>query len=266
VIEKVVSSKDKTVKENCFEEIRVLCEKHGIPFYERGKHPEVTSGISLALGWRWIIAGVDRLIVMHDSPLPKYRGFAPIIAMLLDGETRLGATAFWAVEEFDAGDIIRQQIVDVTYPIKIREAIDLLAPAFKELTQAIVKQFVETGELTSGPQDHSQATFSLWRDEQDYRLDWTRDAEYIKRFVDAVGEPYDGACTFIGEKKLRVLDGIVMPDVHVHDRKSHIGKMIYIRDGHPVIICGSGLFAITELVDETGKDMLPLKKFRSRFS
>jgi len=265
-IERVVSANDKTVKENYFDEIRTLCGVHGIEFHERTACPAVTSSISFALGWRWLISDSTGLIVMHDSLLPKYRGFAPIVSMLLDGQKSLGVTAFWAVDEFDAGDIIAKKSVDVVYPIKIREAIDLVAPLFKELAVSIVQQYLEGGTIESVPQDHTDASFSLWRDELDYRINWSRDAEYIKRFVDAVGEPYQGAYTFIGQKKVRVLDGYVVDDERdIHDRTSHIGKVISMTEGCPVVVCGSGLFAVSALLDETGTNILPLKKFRTRF-
>jgi methionyl-tRNA formyltransferase len=130
---------------------------------------------------------------------------------------------------------------------------------------AIVSEFLDKGELTAVPQDHSRASFSLWRDEFDYEIDWSQNADYIKRFVDAVGQPYDGAYSFIGQKKVRVLDGFPVPDRTVYDRVAHIGKLIQVKDGYPIIVCGSGLFAITNLVDEKGANLLPLKKFRVRF-
>ena len=48
----------------------------------------------IAIGWRRLISGIEgRLIVLRDSLLPKYRGFAPTVAQLLAGESEIGVTA-----------------------------------------------------------------------------------------------------------------------------------------------------------------------------
>jgi methionyl-tRNA formyltransferase len=48
----------------------------------------------------------------------------------------------------------------------------------------------------------------------------------------------------------------------------HVGKIIFISDGKPTIICGSGLLRILEAFDiNTNEevDYLPMKSFRVRF-
>ena len=49
--------------------------------------------------------------------MPKYRGFAPLVNSLVNGEKIIGVTALFASEEYDNGDIIMQSSVDITYPI-----------------------------------------------------------------------------------------------------------------------------------------------------
>ena len=44
------------------------------------------------------------------------------------------------------------------------------------------------------------------------------------------------------------------------------GKVIFIENSNPVVVCGHGLLRITELLDdETGYPLLPLSSFRTRF-
>jgi methionyl-tRNA formyltransferase len=45
-----------------------------------------------------------------------------------------------------------------------------------------------------------------------------------------------------------------------------IGKVIFIIKGNPVVVCGKGLLLLTSIIDDSsGKNILPLKKLRTRF-
>lgn len=87
---------------------------------------------------------------------------------------------------------------------------------------------------------------------------------YLRRFVDALGWPYRGASTLLGEQKLRVFAAETVPDVVVENRTP--GKVLFVRQGQPVVVCGTGLLRLTELRTDQGVDALPLAQFRSRFA
>jgi methionyl-tRNA formyltransferase len=114
------------------------------------------------------------------------------------------------------------------------------------------------------PQDEKAATYSLWRDEDDYRIDWSHDAAVIKRFIDAVGYPYHGACSNLDGTLTRILDASVEPDVKIEQRVP--GKVMFVRDGWPIVTCGTGMLRLLEVRNEARTEsLLPLRKFRSRF-
>jgi len=120
-------------------------------------------------------------------------------------------------------------------------------------------------KLTGTPQNEAEATYSLWRDEEDYRIDWSTDPDRIKRFIDSVGNPYKGASAYMGEHRVRVLDALVEPDIQIEARQP--GKVVFMREGCPVVVCGRGLLRITDLRDDTSeRSLLPLKKLRTRFN
>jgi methionyl-tRNA formyltransferase len=106
----------------------------------------------------------------------------------------------------------------------------------------------------------------MWRDEEDYLIDWSDDAEKIKRFVDAVGSPYRGAATFLAKKLVRIADVQIEADVLIDGRSKAVGKVIFMRQQHPVIVCGAGLIRITEIRAESGENLLEKIPFRSRFN
>ena len=74
-----------------------------------------------------------------------------------------------------------------------------------------------------------------------------------------------GASTLMAERVVRILDAAVEPDVYVEDR--HPGKVIFLREGTPIVVCGRGLLRIIDMRDgASGQSLLPLEKFRTRFT
>ena len=62
----------------------------------------------------------------------------------------------------------------------------------------------------------------------------------------------------------RILEVEEVPDVVIENRTP--GKVIFMNSGKPTVVCGSGLIQIVRMVDDNGRSLLPLKRFRIRFS
>ena len=218
----VIISKDLGVQNDYYKEIDKLCEKEKIKVFDRKNYKENENNKNtyrFAIGWRWIIEKVENLIILHDSPLPKYRGFSPVVNMLINREEVLGVTAIIANSEYDKGDIIAQRKIKINYPIKIKEAIELLIKLYiiiiLDLYEKLKKQ-----KLKRKKQIEQEASYSVWRDDKDYFIDWKNDSKYICRFIDSVGFPYKGAISSVDGEFYRIEEAIDYPDV----------KNIYYKD------------------------------------
>jgi len=261
----VVTSHDKAVAFDGAEEIKGLASGAGVPVYLRPDAPQESVCAALAVSWRWMIpaTAAPKLVVFHDSLLPKYRGFAPLVSSLVNGEEKIGVTALLACDEYDKGPIIAQESVYIAYPITIDRAIAAIMPCYEKLA-VLAGRAMLSGEFKTSPQDEAAATYSLWRDKDDYVIHWEWDAARIRRFVDAVGYPYEGASTLLCGNKVRLLECEEVPDVPIVNRDP--GKVIFVCDNEPVVVCGRGLLKIKRLLDDTTQQsVLPLKKFRIRF-
>ena len=263
----VVAARDQGVQNDYYEQIKALCRNYQIPFFDRKEAPTLTTSYIIAISWRWMIpAAQAKVIVLHDSLLPHYRGFNPLVSALINGDEVIGVTALWANEHYDRGDIIAQAKIKVHYPVTIQQAIEKITSLYQELVLRICQQ-IEEGQLLLGtPQDETLATYSLWRDTQDYFINWQNDSQQIKRFIDAVGYPYDGAKAYInGQQLVTIMEAEWAKDVTIFDRNNQIGKVIFLREGQPVVVCGKGLLQIKKMIDELGNS-LTIKKFRTRFT
>jgi methionyl-tRNA formyltransferase len=263
----VVVGNDKAILKDYEDEIVELCIKENIDYIKKSEFTEVKSKYAMAISWRWLIKHPpEKLIVFHDSLLPKYRGFAPLVNGLINGDKTIGVTAIFGANEFDTGDIIVQSKSNISYPITISEAIRINNKNFLECAEIVLSRLLHGDLLTASKQIESEASYSVWRDENDYKIDWSKSDVDIQRMVDAVGFPYKGASTFFEGRLIRILSVERYPDVKIENR--HYGKVLFLSDGKPVVICGKGMLKITEaFIEEEGAKIafFPISKFRIRF-
>jgi methionyl-tRNA formyltransferase len=261
-IDVVIGAKDKGNEEDCYEEIRSLCIKNNIKFIDRSHKYTIQSEYGIAIGWRWLINNQKNLIVLHDSLLPKYRGFSPVVNMLINGESYLGATAIYANEKMDEGDILFQQKIKINYPLKIYKAIEIIADLYVIIVNDCFKYILNKQKLPKIPQCENEASYSIWRNEEDYFIDWTMDAAEIVRFVNAVGYPYGGARTKTNDgETIKILE---CEKVNIKSEINAPGKLLMFEEKYPIILCGQNAVKLLK-VENMNKIPYTFKKFRIRF-
>jgi len=263
-VKQVLIGRDRNVQNDFSKEIKIVCEERNISSSFENASSFDGAEILVAIGWRWIInkTGGQQLIIVHDSLLPKYRGFNPLVSALINGDTEVGATALWGGSEYDTGDIIDQQSVHLSYPLKINAAIGLMANCYQRLAISIMNKIINNIPITAYRQDEAKATYSLWRDKEDYFINWNEAASKIKRMVDAIGFPYAGSKFVWEENEYTLLEATAMDDLLIENRCP--GKLIFKSGGQPVIVCGTGLLRLDEVVDSNSSPVSFSGKFRIR--
>lgn len=263
-VEFVVSERDQKIKKDYFDEIKNLVSSNKFYVRKEADKKVPNASVIFAISWRWIIPECENLVTLHDSLLPKYRGFAPLVNCLVNGEKFIGVTAILATKDYDKGPIIAQKSIEIEYPIKINEAIEKIEPLYWEIVDEIFEKINRGEKLNVIEQNEQEATYSAWLDDMDYYINWKWEASKIKRFIDATGFPYDGAKAIVNGKVIRILEAEEVKDVTVVDRERHLGKIIFMYENKPVIICGKGLLKINKMVDENMNEFKV--NFRTRFT
>jgi methionyl-tRNA formyltransferase len=261
-VSEVVIAKDKSVQKDYFNETKDFCQQNNILFYERGKEEFSDAEYSIAIGWRWLINDNKKLLVFHDSLLPKYRGFNPLVTALIKGDLEIGLTALMASEEYDRGPIIAQKKKKKAYPRKINAAIERISELYAQLLIELIEK-IDKNIISEISQKEEEATYSLWRDEEDYFINWNDSAQNIKRFIDSVGFPYNGAKTMVETIAVRIFDASAEEDVFIENRSP--GKVIFKRENNFIITCGKGLLSVRDFYDDFGNRIDFSNKFRLRF-
>ncbi|MCD4740459.1 hypothetical protein K8R43_04700 [archaeon] len=267
----VTSFKETSVEHSYHRDIANLCNKNNIKFYEWGELSNTRVNFSddfdggIAIGWKYLLPKEAfeklpyRLIVIHDSLLPKYRGFAPLPTAIIKGEKTVGATAFFASEELDAGEIIKQEKIDIRRKTYIKEAIEMMSEVYCDIIEEITNKISKGETLKSRPQDHEKATFSAWRGPEDCEINWNKSSEEIYNLIRGVSKPYPGAYTYLGNKKVKIWKSELVEDLDFEIR--YPGKVWKLEKGMPIIICGKGMLKITDMTQK-GRNIIPLKKMR----
>ncbi|MEQ4707102.1 bifunctional UDP-4-amino-4-deoxy-L-arabinose formyltransferase/UDP-glucuronic acid oxidase ArnA [Providencia huaxiensis] len=182
---------------------------------------------------------------LHGSLLPKYRGRAPINWALLKGESETGVTLHKMVAKADAGDIIAQEKVvitdtdtSLTLHAKVREAAEVLLDKTLPL--------IEAGSYKAVAQDESQATYFGRRTAEDGLINWNNSAKEVNCLIRAVTEPYPGAFTYLGARKMVIWRARVLDD----NRGKPAGTVL---SSDPLrIACGQGAIEVVSGQSETG--------------
>lgn len=147
-------------------------------------------------GWSWIIPE-DILkryysVMLHPSPLPKYRGGSPVQNQIVNGEETSAVTLFKMDGGIDTGDIIGQKHFSLTGDLN--DVFDKITEIGISLSHDMIKNF---DSLTLIPQDHSQATYFKRRKPSQSEIT-LEDLKYLKASeihnkIRALQDPYPNA-------------------------------------------------------------------------
>lgn len=271
----VVTFKEVNVEKSWDVEIKKLCVDFNILFYYWTDSKDQLRNIikmnsittSIAVSWKYMIPMEintwidDPFIVLHDSLLPKYRGFAPTPTAIICGDDEIGVTAIYASDLVDAGDIIARRSVRISEDMYVEEVIQKQAELSADIVIEIIQR-LKKGKIEGEKQDEKKATYSIWRNIEDCHVDWGKSAKEIYNFVRALGFPYVGAFSYYEEKKIIIKKTQVISSDKVFAIRD-FGKIWSIRENHPEIICGIGMIMILEATYEDGNPVL-FKKLRCR--
>lgn len=222
-----------------------LAAAHGVPVLLRNRPDdeelmtrlkEADPDVIVATNWRtWIPPRVFNLprhgtLNVHDSLLPSYAGFSPLIWALINGEKEVGVTAHMMTDQLDAGDIVLQRSVAVGDRDTATDLFHQTLAHFGPITVDGLA-LIAAGRAEWTPQDRTRASFFHKRAEEDSRIDWTWSAEEIDRLVRAQSDPYPNAFTYYRGQRVRVVRASVSTGVY-----GGTPGRVFIPEGDGVVI------------------------------
>ncbi len=138
--------------------------------------------VVIAFG-QWLGAGMQklpaRIINLHSSLLPKYRGAAPINWAIIKGETTTGVTVIEINDTWDGGAVVASESIEIGETETAGELHDRLAALGPALIAEVLGE-IEAGIFSPRPQDESQACKAPKMSKKDGQIDWTAPAAEVK--------------------------------------------------------------------------------------
>jgi len=203
-------------------------------------------------GWRYIIdTSLNNyvklgMLAVHESLLPKYRGFAPINWAIINGEKETGVTIFKIEEgEVDSGKILKQNKV-------IIEDTDYAFDVYEKIIQATIDAYHDIFEdylnnsISFQEQDEAKATYTCKRTPLDGKIDWTKDSSTVFNLVRALAHPYPGAYCVLGNDTYHIRK-VRLGDFNTKKYVGRIvGRVVKIDSEGIEVLCGEGSLKIME--------------------
>jgi methionyl-tRNA formyltransferase len=186
--------------------LNVLTKPSGLGDIVASLRPDMCT----VVGWYWIISPhllarvKDGFVGVHSSLLPKYRGSAPLVWAIINGDDQAGVTLFYFDEGMDTGDIIGQERFEIEADESIMSA---LAKAERR-TQALFRKYYPmllAGNAPRKGQNHEMATYASRRNPADGRINWGDSNIRIHNFVRAQAPPYPGAYGYYEDRRIVIL-------------------------------------------------------------
>ena len=140
---------------------------------------------------------------LHASLLPRHRGASPIQAAIVAGDGETGITVIYMAEGLDTGDMLLQRNIDISPDDTGDTLHDRLAQIAPEALRESLR-LLAAGNAPRIAQNNALATYAPKLKRHDGKIDWTESVEIIERKIRAFN-PWPGAFTMLGEKKLKIL-------------------------------------------------------------
>mgnify|MGYP001216539584 CR=1 FL=1 len=132
---------------------------------------------------------------IHASILPSYRGAAPVVHAILNGEKETGVTLFRIERGLDSGPLVASAGVEIGTEETAGELEERLAVLGAELLGRQLP-LLAAGEAASEPQDESHATLAPKISKADGLIDWGQPATAVHDRVRAMN-PWPLAYSFL---------------------------------------------------------------------
>ena len=188
-------------------QIPFICLKEGMN--ERGLFERVCQlapDIILVAGWYHMIPkkwmNTWKIFGMHASLLPKYRGGAPLVWAMINGEEYAGISLFLLNKGVDTGPIVGQlkvKILPTDTIATLYAKIERLAEKLLEIQLPLISKGQEK-YLPNG----NEFEVMPQRTPDDGLICWNNSVNFIDRFIRAQTRPYPGAFFIFKEQKITI--------------------------------------------------------------
>ncbi len=197
----------------------------------------------------------EKVVNVHGSLLPSWRGAAPIQRSIIAGDKETGVALQVMVKKLDAGAVLGTRSVNLSDDKSALELHDELALLGAELLST---EFVEylRGDLSATPQDESKVSYAPKIDKAEGQINFTNNAIDIHRQVLGLSMG-PGTFAHLNQKKVKIHE--TSYELDGGDKSVNPGTITDISEGIKVR-CGQGQLVI-HVIQPESRPRMPVKDF-----
>jgi len=239
--------------------VKVYAEKKGIPVFQPEKIRQQDNRkiiedlrpdfiVVAAYGQilpSWFLRAVCCVpLNIHFSLLPKYRGAAPIVHAILNGDSHTGVTIMVMEEELDSGPVLMQKKVPISMTATRGDLENELSIVGARLLMETIGKYT-SGSISPVPQDDGLASWAPAVSRENAQIAWNKSANAIHNLIRAMN-PWPGAYTFFRDDRVRIWSS--MPGKRESVRTEDPGTFLGVSERGLQVLCGEGsVLEITEI-------------------
>lgn len=207
----------------------------------------------VVVGWYHMLPRSLREIApavgLHASLLPDYSGGAPLVWAIINGETETGISLFELSDGVDAGPVYGQERVLIVPNDTIATLYEKIESCGLDLLRTQLPRIARR-EVVPWIQDESRRRVFPQRCPSDGLIVWSREANYLGRFIRAQTRPYPGAFTMLDCERLTIWAATPSAQSESNDP----GRIV--RDGDSFRVCCGGGSIVLEAVQYRNQDIV----------
>lgn len=191
----------------------------------------------------------EKIVNIHASLLPKYRGAAPIHRAIMNRDEITGVTIMEITKGMDEGDVFLEAITEIEDK-NLSQLHDELSVIGSDLIIEYLKKYSQ-GSISPVPQDDSKATYAEKISKEDGFIEYSSVEKALGQIKGLYPRP--GASIKYKDKRVRVLDGYIK--TKKSDNNSP-GEIISVDDQGMLVQFEDGQLMITEVQFPNNRPML----------
>lgn len=193
----------------------------------------------------------QKIVNVHASLLPRWRGAAPIQRAVMAKDKETGVSLQVMVKKLDAGDILGERRVALKSSMSALDLHDILQVLGGDLLEIELVQYLK-GELKPKPQSSIGVVYAHKIKKAESQINWNLLAQQIyAQFKGlALGA---GVFCYKNSKILKIIDMELVLDFS--DASEEVGKIIHVDKNSFTVTCKEGALKILEVQPESKSRM-----------
>lgn len=213
--------------------------------YERLDHIDPDFIVVIAygqlIGDRLLSRFKDKIINIHSSLLPKYRGAAPMQAAIMAGDEKTGVCSMLIEKSMDTGDVLACKEIEINKNTTINQIHDSLSNFAAKLIVDTLLNYKELYEKRQ-KQDESRASYSKKIAKEDGHIDFNSTASHIDKQIRAYSS-WPSSYAYLNDVMVKI------HKINIIDKytNNEIGNIIEANHNGIFVNCADKCIVITEV-------------------